>query len=328
MKYSRKRPLIAEEESNQGERTSLFSGTDKERMVLNPGKSLKSSSKDLPRYYTVSLIYSFIGFVLAYTLTYFPGKIASALLATVSGRGPVIFHHKILFMNVTGWERSDAVSIFAAPLVVNFIQTLVYGGLFHILKTWSGPWRFLGFWLMGLSFIRFAGCVVPGLVSGEEFGYLAGWLYLNSAFVFVAFLFSIVLILVGSGIFAKWILETAFAKHMILKSHRWTYLLYTVGLASVLGLFWIALVQVVNWNRLASGRFELSSPWDSMHELTLLSQCLLLWGGMSAFLLLYRQVEIIPARDLRMQNVQAPVVVIFLLLPLVIRIWLGQGWYW
>ena len=130
-RYSKDRPrrsnLIAEETDSltKSSDTRLRVDEDRERMTLNPGKSLKSSAKDLPKYYRSAFLYSWGFFVLAYAMVYFPGKIASAFLASLSSRGPVIYHHKILFTNVVGWERGDALSIFSAPLVADFLQCVV-----------------------------------------------------------------------------------------------------------------------------------------------------------------------------------------------------------
>ncbi|NDC72352.1 MAG: hypothetical protein EBZ62_02695, partial [Sphingobacteriia bacterium] len=128
--------LIADETDSltKSSDTRLRVDEDRERMTLNPGKSLKSSAKDLPKYYRSTFLYSWGFFVLAYAMVYLPGKIASAFLASLSSRGPVIYHHKILFTNVVGWERGDALSIFTAPLVVDFLQSVLYTTAFLALK--------------------------------------------------------------------------------------------------------------------------------------------------------------------------------------------------
>ena len=325
---SRSSQFINEEEDLEGYGLSRIKNEDRERMVYNPGKSLKSSSKDVPKYLNVSLAYSTLSFVLAFTLTYFPGKLASAVLASVSNRGPVIYHDKILFLNINGWERSDAISIFTAPLVINLIQTLVFFRLFYFLKALAGPLRFLGFWLMTVSFVRFAGCVLPGFASGEEFGYLAGWLYLNSELIFISLFLSVSVLIAGSALLSRWALETAFTKHLVLKKNRLRYLLYVIGLPTLLGGLWISFMLLLDWNQLATGQFQFLPHSTSMHEYFLLLELFLLWVGMSVFLRLYFKVEIDTVRDLKVLKVNPTVAALLLLLPLVVRIWLGQGWYW
>ncbi len=326
-----KRSSLIAEETDTLTKTSdsrLRVSDDRERMALNPGKSLKSSVKNLPRYYLSTFLYSWGFFGLAYALVYLPGKIASAFLASLSSRGPVIYHHKILFSNVVGWERGDALSIFTAPIVIDFLQSILYTTLFLVLKRMEGYWKICAFWLVFHSYLRLTGCVLPGMVSGEEFGYVAGWLYLNSVVLFILFFLSILAMLGLSALLSKWALECAFSKHMVMKKMRKEHLLFSIGLPAISGILLIAFFHGLDWTALAVGQFKLNDWWASVHELTLLGQSLLVYGAMTAFLFLYKDQEIICQRDLRMKNINPVVLGLSVLFPLAGRIMLGQGWFW
>ncbi len=327
---ARRSNLIAEETDSltKSSDTRLRVDEDRERMTLNPGKSLKSSAKDLPKYYRSTFLYSWGFFVLAYAMVYLPGKIASAFLASLSSRGPVIYHHKILFTNVVGWERGDALSIFTAPLVVDFLQSVLYTTVFLALKRIEGYWKILAFWLMFHSYLRLTGCVLPGMVSGEEFGYVAGWLYMNSAVLFILFFLSILAMLGLSALLSKWAMECAFSKHMVMKKKRQEYLVFYLGLPVLSGILLIALFHGVDWSALSLGQFKVNDWWASVHELTLLGQALLMYGAAAAFVLLYKNQEILCQRDLRMQKINPMVMGLSLLLPLFGRIVLADGWFW
>jgi hypothetical protein len=327
----RSRSALIEDESAsfvQGNESRLRIDEDKERMSLNPGKSLKSSSKDLPHFYRSIYCCSTAYFVLAYSIVYLPGKIASAFLASLSLRGPVIFHHKILFRNIVGWEQSDAITIFAAPIVADFFQCIAYTTVFLALKRVSGYWRILGFWLMLHSFLRLTGCIIPGMVSGEEFGYLAGWMYWGSAILLVLFCFSILVMLGLSTLICKWAMEMAFSKHMVMKKKRQAYLFYCVGLPALSGMLLLGLFHGIEWAELSNGQFKLSDWQASVHEMTLLAQSLVMYGLMAASVPLYRGQEIINQRDLRMQRIDFLALGIAIMIPLGARIILGFGWYW
>jgi hypothetical protein len=297
-------------------------------MVFNPGSSLKSSSKDLPRYYRSTLLYSFAFFALAYCIVYLPGKITSAFLASMSSRGPVIFHHKILFTNVVGWERGDALTIFSAPMVVDFFQSILYTSVFLGLKRLEGYWKIFAFWLMFHSYLRWVGCILPGMLSGEEFGYVAGWLYMNSMVLFVLFFVSVLIIIGLSALLCKWALETAFSKHMVMKKKRQEYLFFFIGLPALCGIIFVGFLHSVDWNELANGHLRWADWWDSIHELTLLSQSLMIYGAIASFVLLYREQEILCQRDLSMQDVHFPVLGLALMVPWIMKSILSQGWYW
>jgi len=323
------RILEETESSFKGNESRLQIDEDKERMILNPGKSLKSTSKDLPRYYRSAYLYSMAFYVMAYGIVYLPGKIASAFLASLSMRGPVIFHHKILFTNIVGWERSDALSIFSAPIVIDFFQSILYTSAFWGLKRLDGYWKILAFWLMFHSYLRLTGLILPGMVSGEEFGYVAGWLYMSSAILFVLFFLSMLVMIGLSALLGKWALETAFSKHMVMKKKRQEYLLFFIGLPSLSGFIFFGFLHGLDWTELlTTGRMPLADWWASVHEMTLIGESMLMYGAMATTILLYREQEIICQRDLRMQNVNIPVIGIAFVTTLALRVLLGQGWYW
>lgn len=301
---------------------------DKERMVYNPGKSLKSSSQDVPLYLRNTTLNSFAFFVLAYLAVYFPGKIASAVLASLSNRGPVIFYHKILFTNITGWESSDAISIFMAPLVVNFIQFVLYLALFQWTKEREGPFRQFAFWLFLHSMMRAWGSVLPGIAAFEEFGYLAGWLYLNSTIVFGLSILSAIILFVLSAVWVLFALETAYSKHLVYKGQRLKYLHYFIGLPILGGSLFILLLHSISIDFFLKGSGALPRIVDSMHEMVYLAEFGIVYVAMMMFLPFYREKEFIIVRDLRMLKPQRWWIVSALALGFLFRLLMDKGWFW
>lgn len=301
---------------------------DTERMIYNPGKSLKSSSKDIPYYRRNTALNSFAFFVLAYLVVYFPGKIASAVLASLSNRGPVIFYNKILFTNITGWEGSDAISIFSAPLVVNFIQFVLYLALFQWTKKQEGPYRTFAFWLFLHGMMRAWGSVLPGVVAFEEFGYLAGWLYLSSSMVFGLSLLSLGFLFFLSAIWVLFALEIANSKHLVYKDQRLNYLHSFIGIPVLFGSLFIILLHSLSVEFFLKGSGTLPRLGDSMHEMVYLAEFLIIYGAMMMFLPFYREREFIIVRDLRMLKIQKYWMVAALAMGLAFRFLLNEGWYW
>ena len=123
-------------------------------------------------------------------------------------------------------------------------------------------------------------------------------------------------------------MECAFSKHMVMKNKRQLYLLSYIGLPALSGILLVALIHGVDWPALSFGQFNLHDWWASAHELTMLVQALLMYGATAAFVLLYKEQEIMCQRDLRMQNIHPMVIGLSLLLPLMGRILLGDGWFW
>ena len=316
-----------DEDLNKPEDTRL-GPDDKDRMVYNPGKSLKSSTKDIPYYLRNTSLNSFAFFVLSYLAVYFPGKIASAVLADLSNRGPVIFYHKILFTNITGWESSDAISIFSAPLVVNFIQFVLYFSLFHWTKQREGPYRQFAFWLFLHSMMRAWGSVLPGIAAFEEFGYLAGWLYLNSSIVFGLSMVSIGVLFLLSSIWVLFALETSYSKHLVYKGERLKYLHFFVGLPVMAGSLFILLLHTLSVDFFLRGSGTMPRLGDSMHEMVYLAEFGIVYLAMMMFLPFYREKEFIIVRDLRMLKPQRFWILAALGSGLAFRLFLDKGWFW
>ena len=316
-----------DEDLNKPEDTRL-GPDDKDRMVYNPGKSLKSSTKDIPYYLRNTSLNSFAFFVLSYLAVYFPGKFASAVLADLSNRGPVIFYHKILFTNITGWESSDAISIFSAPLVVNFIQFVLYFSLFHWTKQREGPYRQFAFWLFLHSMMRAWGSVLPGIAAFEEFGYLAGWLYLNSSIVFGLSMVSIGVLFLLSSIWVLFALETSYSKHLVYKEERLKYLHFFVGLPVLAGSLFILLLHTLSVDFFLRGSGTMPRLGDSMHEMVYLAEFGIVYLAMMMFLPFYREKEFIIVRDLRMLKPQRFWILAALGSGLAFRLFLDKGWFW
>ena len=316
-----------DEDLNKPEDTRL-GPDDKDRMVYNPGKSLKSSTKDIPYYLRNTSLNPFAFFVLSYLAVYFPGKIASAVLADLSNRGPVIFYHKILFTNITGWESSDAISIFSAPLVVNFIQFVLYFSLFHWTKQREGPYRQFAFWLFLHSMMRAWGSVLPGIAAFEEFGYLAGWLYLNSSIVFGLSMVSIGVLFLLSSIWVLFALETSYSKHLVYKEERLKYLHFFVGLPVLAGSLFILLLHTLSVDFFLRGSGTMPRLGDSMHEMVYLAEFGIVYLAMMMFLPFYREKEFIIVRDLRMLKPQRFWILAALGSGLAFRLFLDKGWFW
>jgi hypothetical protein len=249
-------------------------------------------------------------------------------LASLSNRGPVIFYHKILFTNITGWESSDAISIFSAPLVINFIQFVLYLALFQWTKEREGPFRQFAFWLFLHSMMRAWGSVLPGIAAFEELGYLAGWLYLNSSMVFGLSMLSAGILFFLSAVWVLFALETAYSKHLVYKGQRLKYLHYFIGLPILGGSLFILLLHSISIDFFLKGSGTLPRIGDSMHEMVYLAEFGIVYVAMMMFLPFYREKEFIIVRDLRMLKPQRWWIVSTLALGFLFRLLLDKGWFW
>jgi len=305
-----------------------LSPEDKERMIFNPGKSLKSSREDVPKYLQNLSINSTATFLLTYSISYIPGKISSAILASLADRGPVIFHNKIYFTNILGWERVDAISIFSAPLVVHFLEFVLFSYLFNVFKNREGIFRLVFFWLFCHSLIRTIGFALPGIASNEEFGYLSGWLYFGSTTNYVICFLSCVLVFLSSFVTLNFAINTSYSKHLTYKKNRYRYISFLFGIPFIVGTTFITLLHLLDPESFIRGQGSLNSIGESTHELLHLLQFGIIYVGMLMFLSFFKEREFTTVRDLGQLKILKTWILISLFGTIFIRFWLDKGWFW
>ena len=198
---------------------------DKERKV-----PLFSQHSPFFRNLTIT-VNSVMVFIISYVLVYLFYWLTSMLVASWYGLDSILYYYDLEFNNhSTLWNRFNILMVTGIPpfmclFLGIFLMRVVlkksrFVGLQKLFILWSG------FHLMN----HFFGAFPSGVVTAEGFGYVAAWMYMNTAF---KFLFSIIslFILAGIGYYsAQNVLETSDSVNRIKTEHRVNFIFMQLAL--------------------------------------------------------------------------------------------------
>jgi hypothetical protein len=284
---------------------------------LGPGihPPLASTEAEQEVYLKSSLFNGLFLFLLAYVLVYLPGQLSSVILASVVDKGPVLFHNKLLYMDVVGWDRFDAVSIYTSALFTNFLQFAIYFALYNRQKKDAiGFGKSLIFWLLMHSAVRSFGCVIPAVASDEGFKYIADWMYWGPYTLFLLSLLSITIMLILSGYLTRFALQSSASKNLIRASRRKRFISSAVLLPWIYGSLIITASQWPDWR-------------ESYHEISLLWSMGILILPMFFYLKFLNKKPVASVRNQHALNRNYASAGIATVLFLLFRLLLGNGVY-
>lgn len=214
------------------------------------------SEQQHPRLAQLNFVHSLCLFLITYVMVYLAHSFSSITMAAAAKKSPVLFYNKILFVNTTGWNVFDAVSIYGSPiLVMGILSLFLFQGYNRTSDRYSLQKPFV-LWLLIHAFVRFAGCVIPGMISGESFKYMADWLYIGPYGMFVFAILSLIALVIVGGYLTKMALQAAVYAQSIKSDNRLQYLNQAV-------LFpWLAatlLITLFQWPNIKSSMHEIST---------------------------------------------------------------------
>lgn len=205
---------------------------------------------------SLTLLHGLCLFVITYILVYLVHGLTSVSLATAASKNPVLFHNKVLFITTTGWNLYDAISIYGSPIL---IMAILSGFLFQAFKRTNDKYLLqkpFVFWLLLHSFNRFAGCVLPGMVSNESFKYMADWLYIGPYGLFVFVVASLIATVLVGGFFTKMALQSAVYAQSIKSNYRLKYLNQALLYPWLIG---TAILTCIQWPHIRSSTHEIAT---------------------------------------------------------------------
>lgn len=163
-------------------------------------------------------------FLISYVVVFLIHSLSSAVFAVAAQKKPVIFHNKILFLNTTGWNLYDALTIYGSPLIIVGLFALYLFTFFRKTNSSYTLQKPFIFWLLMHSLSRFVGCVIPGMISNESFKYMADWLYVGPYGMFILAVVSVLLLFIIGGYLTKYALQSAVYEISIKTKNRTKFL--------------------------------------------------------------------------------------------------------
>lgn len=262
--YFKKRALRREERKKDRLKRSLKRKHQKEYRKQEAGRSLgkklftwsdseESKEKKIalfsqynPFYRSLTIVVnSAVIFMLSYVLVYLFYWLTSMLVASWYGLDSVLYYYDLKFNDhSTLWNRFNILLVTGIPpfmclflglFLLRFVfKQSRFTGLQKLFILWTG------FHLLN----HFFGAFPSGVVTDEGFGYVAAWMYMNTAF---KFLFSIVSLFI-LGIFgyysAEAVMETSDSVSRIKSEHRIAFIFTQLALPWLIGTVVLLLLRL------------------------------------------------------------------------------------
>jgi hypothetical protein len=171
--------------------------------------------------------------------------LTSMMVASLYGLDSTLYYYDLKFNDHSPlWNRFNVLLVTGIPpFFCLFLGTFLYRVLFK-LKRFAGLQKLFILWGSFHLFNHFFGAFPSGIITDEGFGYVAAWMYMNTAFKFMFGLISIFALGVIGFYSAKHILETSDSLNRIKFENRMSFMLYQMAIPWLIGTIVMLLVRI------------------------------------------------------------------------------------
>ena len=203
-----------------------------------------SQRNPLYRNLTITLNSVFV-FILTYILVYLFYWLTSMLVASFYGLDSTLYFYDLKFNNHSQlWNRFNILLVTGIPpFFCLFLGLFLYKVLFKN-KRFVGLQKLFILWCAFHLFNHFFGAFPSGIITDEGFGYVAAWMYLNTAYKFMFSLISLFALGTIGYFSAKHLLETSDSLHRIKADNRLSFILYQMAIPWLIGTIIMLLIRI------------------------------------------------------------------------------------
>jgi hypothetical protein len=229
-----------------GLRKKLFTLPGEELEGVNDAKQIPLLSQRNPIYRNMTIVVnSTLIFITTYILTYLFYWLTCMLVASFYGLDSSLFYYDLRFNDHSPlWNRLNILMVTGLPPFLCLILALFLFQYIFKLKRFVGMQKLFILWSAFHLFNHFFGALPSGIVTDEGFGYVAAWLYLNTAFKFMFSLISLFVLGAIGFVSAKYILETSDSMHRIKGDNRLSFLLYQLAIPWLAGTIIMLMLRI------------------------------------------------------------------------------------
>ncbi len=191
------------------------------------------------------IVNSTIIFILTYIVVYLVYWLTELLTASLFGFDSILYYYDLKFNDYSAlWTRFNILVITGVPpFLCLAIGLLLHRRIFQ-LKRFSGLQKLFILWWSLHSLNHFFGAFASGIVTSEGFGYVAAWMYLNTALKFLFSLISLFLLAVIGYYSRKHFLETSFSLNRIKRENQVSFLFTQALIPWIVGSFLILIIRI------------------------------------------------------------------------------------
>jgi len=200
-------------------------------------KALPWYSKRHPAFRNLTItLNSTMIFITTYILTYLFYWLTCMLVASFYGLDSILYYYDLQFNDHSPlWNRLNILVVTGVPPFLCLGLALFLIQVVFKVNRFAGLQKLFILWSAYHLFNHFFGAFPSGIVTDEGFGYVAAWLYLNTAFKFMFSLISLFILAVIGHLTTKHVLETSDSMHRIKGDHRLSFIFYQMALPWLIG---------------------------------------------------------------------------------------------
>lgn len=193
----------------------------------------------------VSVINSAMIFILSYILVYLFYWLTCMLVASFYGLDSILYYYDLRFNDHSPlWNRLNILVVTGIPPALCLILAVFLFQVAFKSKRLAGLQKLFILWTTFHLFNHFFGAFPSGIVTDEGFGYVAAWLYLNTAFKFLLSLLSLATLGAIGFYSSKYILETADSYQRIKGDNRIKFIFFQMVLPWLIGTITLLLLRI------------------------------------------------------------------------------------
>jgi len=184
-------------------------------------------------------------FLITYVLAYLFYWLTCMLVASWYGLDSTLYFYDLKFNNhSTLWNRFNILLVTGIPpFLCLFLGIFLYRVLFKK-RRFVGLQKLFILWSAFHLFNHFFGAFPSGIITDEGFGYVAAWMYMNTAFKFMFSLISLFALGVIGYFSAQSILETSDSLNRVKPENRVAFLLLQIALPWLIGTIIMLLIRM------------------------------------------------------------------------------------
>ncbi|MBW6459283.1 MAG: hypothetical protein K0B08_01810 [Bacteroidales bacterium] len=231
-------------EAGQSVLNRLFRGSDDEEQT-EKSKSVSLFSQRSAFYRNLTFVVNSITvFIATYVLVYLFYWLTSMLVASWYGLDSILYYYDLKFNDHSNlWTRFNILMVTGIPpFFCLFLGIFLFRVVFKN-PSLVGLQKLFVLWTSFHLFNHFFGALPSGIVTSEGFGYVAAWMYMNTAIKFLFSLISLFALGLIGYYSAEHILETSDSVHRIKKENRMTFMLIQMAIPWLIGTIIMLLVR-------------------------------------------------------------------------------------
>jgi hypothetical protein len=184
-------------------------------------------------------------YLATYAITYLVYWIVCLLVASWYGLDSTLYYYDLKFNDHSQiWSRFNVLVVTGLP---PFICLIIGIWLFQVMaksQRFVSLQKLFILWLAFHMFNHFFGAFPSGVVTDEGFGYVAAWMYMNTAFKFMFSLLSLFVLTVIGYQAAERILETSDSQTRIKPENKTNFILTQVAIPWLIGTIVLLLLRI------------------------------------------------------------------------------------